>query len=140
MKSETLREYYLDWRFALGPFAAAHAFKDESTTTLHDVSLWRGHPEDGGVEVAAGDYARQAAGWGAANWTRTTNTVVNDNDITFTLSAAADWAALGDEVTHVVMMGDGSEILDVSELAVARLIVTGDPVIIPAGTLEFVEI
>lgn len=139
-KSTYMEGVYLDWRFALGVFAAADAFKDVMSVADHYVALFKGDPEDTGVEVSGGSYAREPLGWGAANWTRTGSTVINDNDINFT-TPTADWAASGDEVTHYAIFDalTVGNMLEVIELDFPRIILLGDPVGFVAGQMQFVE-
>lgn len=139
-KSSYLEEIYLDWRFALGAFASADAFKDLLSISDQYVALFKGDPEDGGIEVSGGSYARVAMGWGASNWTRTDSVVVNDNEIDFP-TPTADWATIGDEVTHIAVFdaSTSGNMLESAELDVPRVIENGDPVSFIAGQLQFTE-
>lgn len=139
-KSTYLEALYLDWRFALGSFASADAMNDVLSIADQYLALFKGDPEDGGVEVSGGSYARIAMGWGAANWTRTSNVVTNDNDIDFP-TATADWAPAGDEVTHAAIF-DASvagNMLDSAEFAAPRIIEDTDDFGVVAGQLQFTE-
>lgn len=139
-KSSYLEGVYLDWRFALGSFASADAYKDVLSVTNHYLAIFKGDPEGAGVEVSGGSYAREALGWGAANWTRTGSVVTNDNAVDFG-TASADWATLGNEATHVAVFDDptAGNMLEVTELDAPRIILNGDPVQFVAGQLQFTE-
>lgn len=139
-KSSYLEGVYLDWRFALGVFASADAFKDVLSVTNHYIGIFKGDPEGAGVEVSGGSYARPAMGWGAANWTRTASAVTNDNAITFP-TPTADWAPGGNEATHIAIFdaASGGNMLESAELDAPRIILNGDPVEFAAGQLTFTE-
>ena len=139
-KSAYLEGVYLDWRFAMGAFASANAMKDELSIANQYVALFKGNPESGGVEVSGGAYARVALGWGAANWTRTNSVVTNDNAINFP-TPTANWAPAGNEVTHFAIFDalTNGNMLESVALPVARIIVTGDPVVFAAGQIQFTE-
>lgn len=99
------------------------------------VALYIGDPLGSGVEVSGTGYARVATvgtDWNAATFASPTASITNAVDIDFG-AAGGDWGtvdyvALFDAATVGNMLASG-------DLAVARPVVSGDPVKFPASTL-----
>jgi len=104
------------------------------------MALFKGDPDDSGVEVSGGGYARVEVVNDGTNWSRTDSTVINLNDIDFG-TASADWATLGHEVTHAAMLDDATagNLLYSGALSVPRIILNGDPIVLVAGQLQITE-
>lgn len=86
--SNYMEEKILDHLFGLATWTAPASIY---------VSLHTADPgETGASEVSGNSYARSLAGVGSANWTRTSQTVTNDNPVTFTGPTPSAWAT----VTH----------------------------------------
>lgn len=96
--------------------------------------------EDGSTnnEPSGGAYARVSVARGAANWTRSGNSVTNDNDIDFP-QATADWLT-GSNLTHGSLWNSAAgtasaDFLGSGSLTTARAVLNGDTFSIPAGNL-----
>lgn len=117
----------MDWFFDLSSPTAPATFY---------VALSTADPgEDGSSisEPSGNGYARIEAGTGTDNWTRTDDSVVNDNVITFS-EASGSWGtlthfALFTAVTAGTFLGSG-------ELDSPQAITTGQTASFPAGDLE----
>lgn len=139
-KATLLETTTLDFLFALGAFAASGGIDDVLTIADLHFAIFKGDPEDTGVEVSGGSYARVAVAFGAAEWTRTGSVVVNDNDIDWP-TPTGDWAGAGDEATHWCVFDAATlgNLLWSKEMTAPRQILNGDPVSLVAGQAQFTE-
>lgn len=85
--------------------------------SLHDADPG----ETGASEISGNGYARVSCGIGAANWTRSSSTVSNDNALTFTGATPSTWGTityfgLWDAVSGGNFIGGGA--LDTSRTSV----------------------
>lgn len=98
------------------------------------LALYQGDPEGSGTEINAAthpDYARQAlSGKFGSTAAPATASRSNTGAITFTASAASDWAPVGSEVTHVAFFDalTGGNLMAASALDVAIKVEVGDAV------------
>lgn len=112
-----------------------HMMRNQAFTPPSNVyvSIYRGDPAGAGVEVNGTGYARKAIGLAAASSKASSNAA----DIDFG-TAGSDWAAAGDEATHLGIhdASTAGNLFFSVALPSAKVIQSGDPVKILAGELD----
>lgn len=88
----------------------------------------------GGTEVTGGSYARIAVTNDATEWTRSANSVTNDNVLT-SAEATADWGTVTNFAKFDAL--SGGNMLEHEAFDESRLIKDGDSLRLQAGSLEF---
>jgi len=131
VKSTTLQQQVLDYIFGLG---ADGPVETNFFIALHTVAP--ATDGTGGTEVSGTGYARQST-TPDTDYTRTGQSVTNDNDIDFGTAGSAWGTVVAVTIWDASTSGN---LVYVKTLVAPRTIASGDPVKFNAGDLIFTDI
>jgi hypothetical protein len=128
--SDTIEGSVLDHFFGLATWTAPAAIFAAASTD---------DPTDDGSGIAEPSdtsYARVEIGIGSDNWTRTDNSVVNDNAVAFP-EASESWGTIA--YLGFFTAAEGGTFLGAAALAASKAVDTGDTLRFAAGEIEITQ-